>query len=86
MRCFVYCRVSTEEQSREDHYSLQYQEESVRRRIEEKEWQLYRVRKDVGSARAPNTGKAIRSYWMLSRAKKLTPMLVGFAVDAELAD
>lgn len=38
MNAFIYCRVSTEEQSTDDHYSLEYQEEKARHRIKEKGW------------------------------------------------
>ena len=54
MRAFIYCRVSTEEQSSEDHYSLEYQEEKARHRIKEKGWQLVKVRKDIGSGKDTN--------------------------------
>ena len=50
-RAFVYCRVSTEEQGTEDHHSLDYQEEKARLRVQEKNWALIKVRKDVGSGK-----------------------------------
>jgi len=54
LRAFIYCRVSTEEQSTDDHYSLEYQEEKARSRVKEKGWQLVKVRKDVGSGKDAN--------------------------------
>jgi len=54
LRAFIYCRVSTEEQSTDDHYSLEYQEEKARSRVKEKGWQLIKVRKDVGSGKDSN--------------------------------
>jgi site-specific DNA recombinase len=52
MRAYVYCRVSTEEQARDDHYSLEDQEQSARLRIQEKGWVAHKVRKDVGSVKS----------------------------------
>ena len=52
MRAFVCCRVSTEEQANDRHYSLDYQEEAARHRVKEKGWSLLKVRKDVGSGKA----------------------------------
>ncbi|MHB1134521.1 MAG: recombinase family protein [Chloroflexota bacterium] len=52
MRAFIYCRVSTEEQASDAHYSLDYQEESARHRVKEKGWALLKVRKDVGSGKS----------------------------------
>lgn len=46
--------MSTEEQSTDDHYSLEYQEEKARIRVKEKGWQLVKVRKDVGSGKDSN--------------------------------
>ena len=50
-RAFVYCRVSTEEQSQDDHYSLALQEERCRDYAKAKSWRITKVRKDVGSGR-----------------------------------
>jgi site-specific DNA recombinase len=50
-RAFVYCRVSTEEQSQDDHYSLALQEERCRDYAKSKSWRVAKVRKDVGSGR-----------------------------------
>ncbi len=51
-RVFVYCRVSTEEQGTDDHRSLDYQEEKARLRVQEKNWPLIKVRKDVSSGKS----------------------------------
>ncbi len=51
-RVFVYCQVSAEEQGTEDHHSLDYQEEKARLRVQEKNWALIKVRKDVGSGKS----------------------------------
>ena len=54
MRAFIYCRVSTEEQGRPDHHSMDYQEQMARSRVREKEkdgWHVVKVRKDVGSGK-----------------------------------
>jgi site-specific DNA recombinase len=48
---FVYCRVSTEEQSREDHYSLALQEERCRAYAKQRGWRVAKVRKDTGSGK-----------------------------------
>lgn len=48
MNAFVYCRVSTEEQASDSHYSLDYQEQCARHPVKEKGWTIYKVRKDVG--------------------------------------
>ena len=57
MRAFVYCRVSTQEQATDDHYSLTNQETRCRDYIKHRSWQLVKVLKDVGSgksAKRPN--------------------------------
>src|SRR4051794_21173319 len=51
MRAFIYCRVSTREQSTEDHYSLDNQEQRGRDYLKLKRWQLFKVRKDVASGK-----------------------------------
>ena len=51
MRAFIYCRVSTKEQSSQDHYSLDNQEQRCRDYIKMKGWQLLKVRKDVASGK-----------------------------------
>lgn len=50
-RAFIYCRVSTEEQSTEDHYSLENQEKRTRDCVKAKKWQIGKVRKDIGSGK-----------------------------------
>lgn len=54
MRAFCYCRVSTEEQSTDDHYSLDNQEKKAREQSKLKGWQIVRVRKDVASGKDTN--------------------------------
>jgi len=54
MRAFIYCRVSTREQSSEDHYSLDNQEQRGRDYLKMKRWQLFKVRKDVASGKSPD--------------------------------
>jgi len=50
-RAFVYCRVSTEEQSRPEHHSLKFQEEHARTYAKQKGWRVAKCRKDVGSGK-----------------------------------
>src|ERR1035437_1107606 len=52
MRAFVYCRVSTQEQAEDDHYSLANQEQRCRDYIKHKSWQLVKVLKDVASGKS----------------------------------
>lgn len=52
MRAFIYCRVSTREQSSEDHYSLDNQEQRGRDYLKMKRWQLFKVRKDIASGKS----------------------------------
>jgi site-specific DNA recombinase len=51
MQAFIYCRVSTDEQSTEDHYSLANQEQRARAYAKLKGWRIAKVRKDVGSGK-----------------------------------
>jgi site-specific DNA recombinase len=51
MRAFCYCRVSTEEQSTDDHYSLENQEKKGGDQARLKDWRVVRVRKDVASGK-----------------------------------
>ncbi len=76
MRCFIYCRVSTEEQSRENHYSLQYQEEASRHRIKEKDWHLYKVRQDVGSGKATEHREGYLELIQTIKGKKIDAVIV----------
>lgn len=52
MRAFVYCRVSTQEQATDDHYSLGNQEARCRDYIKQRAWQLVKVLRDVGSGKS----------------------------------
>jgi site-specific DNA recombinase len=52
MRAFVYCRVSTQEQATDDHYSLANQEARCRDYIKHRSWRLVKVLKDVGSGKS----------------------------------
>ncbi|HEY3414315.1 MAG TPA: recombinase family protein [Armatimonadota bacterium] len=54
MRVYVYCRVSTDEQSTDDHYSLGNQEQRARDYAKAKGWQVSWVRKDVASGKNTN--------------------------------
>lgn len=54
MRAFCYCRVSTEEQSTGDHYSLGNQEKKARDYAKFKDWRIVKVRKDVASGKDTN--------------------------------
>ena len=51
MQCFAYCRVSTEEQSRDDHYPLANQEQMARDYAKAKGWRVSCVQKDVASGK-----------------------------------
>ena len=51
MRSFIYCRVSTREQSTEDHYSLDNQEQRCHDYIKMKKWRVAKVCKDVASGK-----------------------------------
>ena len=50
-RACIYCRVSTEEQSREDHHSLHFQEEHCRKYAKRRGFRVAEVRKDVRSGK-----------------------------------
>jgi site-specific DNA recombinase len=52
VRAFIYCRVSTQEQATDDHYSLANQEARCRDYIKHRAWQLVKVLKDVGSGKS----------------------------------
>ena len=52
MRALVYCRVSTQEQATDDHYSLTNQEARCRDYIKHRSWQLVKVLRDVGSGKS----------------------------------
>jgi site-specific DNA recombinase len=52
VRAFVYCRVSTQEQARDDHYSLANQEARCREYIKHKPWRCVKVLRDVASGKS----------------------------------
>jgi DNA invertase Pin-like site-specific DNA recombinase len=52
MRAFVYCRVSTQEQATDDHYSLANQEARCVNYIKHKSWHCVKVLRDVGSGKS----------------------------------
>lgn len=54
MRAFVYCRVSTDEQSTDNHYSLGNQEQRAREYVKHKGWRVGQIRKDVASGKDTN--------------------------------
>src|ERR1035437_8523914 len=51
MQAYAYCRVSTEEQATDNHYSLENQEQKARDYIKMKGWRVADVRKDVVSGK-----------------------------------
>jgi site-specific DNA recombinase len=51
MRAFIYCRVSTKEQGKDDHYSLDNQETRCRDYAKMKGWSVAKVRKDIASGK-----------------------------------
>ena len=54
MRVFTYCRVSTEEQATDAHYSLANQEQKARDYAKAKDWRVANVVKDVASGKDAN--------------------------------
>jgi DNA invertase Pin-like site-specific DNA recombinase len=52
MRAYAYCRVSTQEQARDEHYSLANQEARCRDYLKHKSWHLVKVLRDIGSAKS----------------------------------
>lgn len=54
MRAFCYCRVSTEEQSTDEHYSLDNQEKKAKEYAKLKNWRIVKTRKDVASGKDTN--------------------------------
>lgn len=54
MRCFVYCRVSSEEQATDNNYSLENQERRADDLIAAKGWRIAKARKDVASGKSAN--------------------------------
>ena len=47
MQAFVYCRVSSDEQATDNHYSLENQEQKARDYAKLKDWRIVQVRKDA---------------------------------------
>jgi len=54
MQAFVYCRVSSEEQANDNHYSLENQEKRGRDYCKSKGWRVADIRKDVASGKDAN--------------------------------
>lgn len=54
MQCFVYCRVSTDEQASDNHYSLENQEQRAQDLAKSKGWRVVQVEKDVASGKDGN--------------------------------
>jgi site-specific DNA recombinase len=54
LQCFDYCRVSTEEQATDNHYSLDNQEQRAADLAKSKGWRVVRVEKDVASGKDTN--------------------------------
>lgn len=54
MQAYVYCRVSSEEQASDNHYSLENQEKRAREYCNSKDWRVSAIRKDIGSGKDTN--------------------------------
>lgn len=65
MRAFCYCRVSTEEQTTDDHYSLGNQEKKAKDYAKVKDWKMVKIRKDVGSGKDSGLGCQARQLGYL---------------------
>ncbi len=50
LRAVVYCRVSTQEQATEDHYSLKNQKKRARDYIKSRGWTLLDIHEDPGKS------------------------------------
>lgn len=79
MRAYVYCRVSTQEQATDDHYSLANQEARCRDYIKQRSWQLVKVLRDVGSGKSADRS----SYQELLHAirEKRVDVVVVYRLD-----
>ena len=79
MRAYVYCRVSTQEQARDDHYSLANQETRARDYIKHKSWRCVKVLREVGSGKSAER----ESYRELLRAIRnhLVDVVVVYRLD-----
>jgi site-specific DNA recombinase len=51
MQAFIYCRVSSDEQASDNHYSLDNQEQKARDYCKLKDWRIVDARKDVASGK-----------------------------------
>ncbi|HEY0075653.1 MAG TPA: recombinase family protein [Abditibacteriaceae bacterium] len=69
MRSLIYCRVSTKEQSTQDHYSLENQEQRCRDYLTMKRRHLHQIRKDVASGKNSER-EGFYTYWLRCVAAK----------------
>jgi site-specific DNA recombinase len=51
MQAFIYCRVSSDEQANDNHYSLENQETKGREHCKSRDWRIADIRKDVASGK-----------------------------------
>ena len=79
MRAFVYCRVSTQEQATDAHYSLANQEVRCRDYIKHRSWQLVKVLKDVGSDKSAE--RANYQELLLAIREKRVDVVVVYRLD-----
>lgn len=79
LRAYVYCRVSTEEQSREDHYSLYNQEVRARDYAKAKGWIIVKVKKDVGSGK--NTSRPGFQDLLTAIKKREIDLVIVYRLD-----
>jgi len=79
LRAYVYCRVSTEEQSRDDHYSLHNQEVRAKDYAKAKEWRIVKVKKDVGSGK--NTERPGFQDLLSSIKKREIDLVIVYRLD-----
>lgn len=75
MRAFIYCRVSTQEQATDDHYSLANQEARCRDYIKHRSWQLVKVLRDVGSGKSAER-PSYQDLLLAIREKRLDVVVV----------
>jgi len=79
MRALVYCRVSTQEQATDDHYSLANQEARCRDYIKQRSWQLVKVLKDVASGKS--TERPNYQELLLAIREKRVDVVVVYRLD-----
>ncbi|HOC32246.1 MAG TPA: recombinase family protein, partial [Armatimonadota bacterium] len=79
LRAYVYCRVSTEEQSREDHYSLHNQEVRARDYAKAKGWVIVKVKKNVGSGK--NTSRPGFQDLLTAIKKREIDLVIVYRLD-----